>query len=158
MAHRLSSDLKDSTGVLSIDYTLAMHEWALAEAVVATAKRAAHEKKLRRITAITVKLGELQQIEREIFSFALEQILSQEDALLRHAKVILETERAKFRCRVCNFEWAFEEQNLSSEVAEAIHFIPEIAHTYMRCPRCHSPDFEVIAGRGVWVAALQGEE
>jgi hydrogenase nickel incorporation protein HypA/HybF len=56
-----------------------MHEWALAEAVVATAKRAAHEKKLRRITAITVKLGELQQIEREIFSFALEQILSQEE-------------------------------------------------------------------------------
>jgi hydrogenase nickel incorporation protein HypA/HybF len=51
-----------------------------------------------------------------------------------------------------------KKKDLSSEVAEAIHFIPEIAHTYMRCPRCHSPDFEVIAGRGVWVAALQGEE
>jgi hydrogenase nickel incorporation protein HypA/HybF len=112
----------------------------------------------QKVTAITVKLGELQQIEREIFSFALEQILSQEEPLVRHAKVILEMERAKFRCRVCNFEWAFEEQNLSLEIAEAIHFIPEIAHTYMRCPRCHSPDFEVIAGRGVWVAALQGEE
>jgi hypothetical protein len=67
MAHRLSPDLKDSTGVLSIDYTSAMHEWALAEAVVATAKRAAHEQHLPKVTAITVKLGELQQIEREIF-------------------------------------------------------------------------------------------
>ncbi len=134
-----------------------MHEWALAEAVVATTKRAAHEKKLRHVTEITVKLGELQQIEREIFEFALEQILSQEDPLLHHARVILETERAQFRCRACSFEWAFDEKNLSPEIAEAIHFIPEVARTYIRCPRCHSPDFEVIAGRGVWLAALQGE-
>jgi hydrogenase nickel incorporation protein HypA/HybF len=158
MMHRLSPDLKDSTGVLSIDYTSAMHEWALAEAVVATTKRAAHEQHLHKVTAITVKLGALQQIEREIFTFALEQILSQEDALLRHARVVIEIERAQFRCRACSFEWAFEEKNLSPEIAEAIHFIPEIAHSYIRCPRCHSPDFEVIAGRGVWLAALQGEE
>ncbi len=135
-----------------------MHEWALAEAVIATAKRAAHEQNLRRVTEITVKLGELQQIEREIFAFALEHILGQEDPLVRGAKVVFETERAQFRCRVCHFEWAFETENLSSEITEAIHFIPEIAHTYMRCPRCHSPDFEVIAGRGVWLAALKGEE
>lgn len=135
-----------------------MHEWALAEAVVATAKKAAHEKKLRRVTEITVKLGELQQIEREIFAFALEHILGQEDPLVRGAKVIFETEHAQFRCRACGCEWAFETENLNSEIAEAIHFVPEIAHTYMRCPRCHSPDFEVIAGRGVWLAALKGEE
>ncbi|MFN4217832.1 MAG: hydrogenase nickel incorporation protein HypA [Candidatus Bipolaricaulia bacterium] len=135
-----------------------MHEWALAEAVIATAKRAAHEKKLRRVTEIAVKLGELQQIEREIFSFALEQILGQEESLVRDAKIVLETERARFRCRACNCEWAFETENLNSEIAEAIHFIPEVAHTYIRCPRCHSPDFEVVTGRGVWLASLKGEE
>ncbi len=135
-----------------------MHEWALAEAVVATAKRAAQEKKLRHVTEITVKLGELQQIEREIFEFALQQILSQEDSLVRGAKVTLERECARFRCRICHHEWAFESENLNSEIAEAIHFIPEIAHTYIRCPQCGSPDFEVIAGRGVWLAALKGSE
>lgn len=135
-----------------------MHEWALAEAVVATTKKAAHEKKLRRVTEIIVKLGELQQIEREIFAFALEQTLGQEDSLVRGAKVIFETERARFHCRACNYEWAFEAENLDSEIAEAIHFIPEIAHTYIRCPRCHSPDFEVTKGRGVWLASLKGEE
>jgi Zn finger protein HypA/HybF involved in hydrogenase expression len=131
MVHRLSPDLKDSTGVLSIDYTSAMHEWALAEAVVATAKRAAHEQHLPKVTAITVKLGELQQIEREIFTFALEQILSQEDVLLRHAKVILETERAKFRCRVCNFEWAFEEERsqLRGRRSDSLH-PGDRAHVY----------------------------
>lgn len=135
-----------------------MHEWALAEAVVATAKRTAQEKKLRHVTEITVKLGELQQIEREIFEFALQQILSQEDSLVRGAKVTLERERARFRCRICHHEWEFESENLNSEIAEAIHFIPEIAHTYIRCPQCGSPDFEVIAGRGVWLAALKGSE
>lgn len=135
-----------------------MHEWALAEAVVATAKKAAHEKNLRRITEITIKLGELQQIEREIFEFALGQILSQEDPLVRGARVVLEAEHARFRCRGCSFEWALVSANISPEIAEAIHFIPEIAHTYIRCPRCHSPDFEIMKGRGVWLDSLKGEE
>ncbi len=134
-----------------------MHEWALAEAVVATAKKAAHEGHLQEVTGITIKLGELQQIEREIFEFALEQLVK-EEPLLRHAHVHVELERAQFRCRACGSEWAFEEQDLSAEIAEAIHFIPEVAHAYIRCPRCHSPDFEVIAGRGVWLASLKGEE
>jgi len=144
---------------LSICYTKhTMHEWALAESVVATVKRVAHEKKLHRITEITVKVGELQQIEREIFEFALEQMLSQADSPMRDAKVVLEVERAQFCCRVCGTRWAFETQQLSPEIAEAIHFIPELAHTYIRCPQCHSPDFEVVQGRGVWLASLKGEE
>ncbi|MCS6936423.1 MAG: hydrogenase nickel incorporation protein HypA [Candidatus Bipolaricaulota bacterium] len=135
-----------------------MHEWALAEAVVATAKRAAREQQLRRVTGITVRLGELQQIEREIFKFALEQMLAHEDALVRDAKVVVERESARFRCRVCHREWDFQAEELGSEIAEAIHFIPEVAHAYLRCPSCRSPDFDVMAGRGVWLASLEGEE
>lgn len=144
---------------MSICYTKhTMHEWALAEAVVATVKKTAQEKQLRRITEITVKLGELQRIEREIFEFALGQILGQEESVVRDARVVFEVERAQFRCRACSFEWAFEAEHLDPEIAEAIHFVPEIAHTYVRCPSCRSPDFEVIAGRGVWLASLKGEE
>lgn len=133
-----------------------MHEWALAEAVVATAKKAAHNEQMREVREIAVKLGELQQIEREIFEFALQQILRQEEPLVRQAKVSLEIERAQFQCRACSREWAFTAEHLSQEISEAIHFIPEIAHTYIRCPRCHSPDFEVIRGRGVWLASVKG--
>jgi hydrogenase nickel incorporation protein HypA/HybF len=133
-----------------------MHEWALAEAVVATAKNTAHNKQMRQVTEIAVKLGELQQIEREIFEFALQQILRQEEPPLRQAKVSLEIERAQFQCRACGWEWAFTAEHLSQEISEAIHFIPEIAHTYIRCPQCHSPDFAVVKGRGVWLASLKG--
>jgi hydrogenase nickel incorporation protein HypA/HybF len=131
-----------------------MHEWALAEAVVATAKKTAQDQQMREVKEIAVKLGELQQIEREIFECALQQLLSQEESLLRQAKINLETERARFKCRTCGREWAFEK--LTEEISEAIHFIPEMAHTYIRCPRCQSPDFEVIKGRGVWLASLKG--
>ena len=42
------------------------------------------------------------------------------------------------------------------DVREAIHFVPEIAHTYIKCPKCGSPDFEVVQGRGVWLESIKG--
>ena len=43
------------------------------------------------------------------------------------------------------------------DAAEAIHFVPELAHAFMRCPDCGSPDFEVAAGRGVAISGIEGE-
>lgn len=133
-----------------------MHEWALAEAVIATARKAATDERMTEVTEIAVKLGELQQIEQESFAFALQQIMAQEKSLLQKAKIALEIEKALFKCRVCGQEWSFAAAGLNEEVSEAIHFIPEMAHTYIRCPQCQSPDFEVIKGRGVWLASLRG--
>ncbi len=39
---------------------------------------------------------------------------------------------------------------------ESIHFIPEVAHTYIKCPKCGSPDFEIIKGRGIWLEKIKG--
>ena len=39
---------------------------------------------------------------------------------------------------------------------EAIHFVPESAHAFLRCPACKSPDFEISKGRGVWVERITG--
>lgn len=135
-----------------------MHEWALAEAVVATARKAAPERQLRTVTAIRVRLGELQRVEREIFETALQQMLSQESALLQKARAVIEIEPASFRCRPCAREWTLQSAKISPEEAEAIHFIPEMAHVYLRCPNCASPDFEIVGGRGVWLAALEGDD
>jgi Zn finger protein HypA/HybF involved in hydrogenase expression len=53
-------------------------------------------------------------------------------------------------------EFGMEEgcRDLDEAQSEAIHFIPELAHTYLRCPACASPDFEVVRGRGVWLAQV----
>ena len=77
---------------------------------------------------------------------------------LAAAKITLEIERARFRCRVCDRCFGLPETGeQSDDEAEAIHFIPELAHAFLRCPGCASPDFEVVEGRGVVIYSMEGE-
>ena len=136
-----------------------MHEWALAEGVVTTALKAAEEEGMKHITRIVVSIGELQQIETEIFRHALQEVMPMSELRLASVEFALQTAPALFRCRVCRCEFSFREAaaDLSEEEHEAVHFIPELAHTYFRCPECGSTDFEVVKGRGVWIDRIEGE-
>ena len=136
-----------------------MHEWSLAEAVIATAIEESRKEGLEEITEIKLKIGELQQLDVEIFKFALDELAktSDESSLLKDMKIETETEEAIFKCRVCEKEWDFGETGLSEEEYEAVHFAPEVAHAYIRCPSCKSPDFEVIQGRGVLIQTIKGK-
>ena len=130
-----------------------MHEWALAEGVILTATRIAEEQGIKEITEVKVGIGELQQIEHEIFLFALEQLRTPN---MKEAKFTLEAIAGKLRCRVCGEEWEFSNREMDEETSEAIHFVPEMAHVYVKCPSCESPDFEVLEGRGVILASISG--
>jgi hydrogenase nickel incorporation protein HypA/HybF len=130
-----------------------MHEWALAEGVVSTAVKIARAEGLSEITEVVVKIGELQQVEHDVLNFALEQLRK---PMMEDARFVLETIPARLRCRVCGEEWRFSPEELSEEVSEAIHFVPEVAHVYIKCPGCGSPDFEVVEGRGVILASIKG--
>ena len=130
-----------------------MHEWALAEAVIASASETAEKEGLKRVTEVKIRIGELQQIEQDILEFALSQLKS---AKFKKTKFLIEAEKAQLKCRVCGHSWDFCKEGLDANTAEAIHFLPEIAHTYVKCPKCGSPDFEVIHGRGVWLQSIKG--
>ena len=130
-----------------------MHEWALAEGVILTATRIAEEQGIKEITEVKVGIGELQQIEHEIFLFALEQLRTPN---MKEAKFTLEAIAGKLKCRVCGEEWEFSNREMDEETSEAIHFVPEMAHVYVKCPSCESPDFEVLEGRGVILASISG--
>jgi hydrogenase nickel incorporation protein HypA/HybF len=132
-----------------------MHEWALAEAVIATVNQIAKKEKIKRVTEITIKIGQLQQVERDIFRFALKQLKPSE---YKNVKFHIKTAKTKLKCRVCGKTWVFNKKKLDNETAEAIHFVPEVAHTYIKCPKCGSPDFEIEEGRGVWLDSIQGEK
>ena len=136
-----------------------MHEWALAEAVIAAALETAQKERLKEVSALKVKLGELQQVDREIFENALSEILRLEKPPLRGARCDLEIEKAAFRCRACRREWKLESalRGKDHEETEAIHFLPEMIYVYVRCPGCSSPDFEILRGRGVWLESLEGD-
>jgi len=131
-----------------------MHEWALAEAVISTISRLAESEGLREIKEVKLKIGELQQIELEVFKFALTQL--RDSSLLRNAKFNIEVVNAEIKCRNCGFRWSLEKEKINGDVAEAIHFVPEVIHAFIRCPKCGSPDFEIIGGRGVWIEDLKG--
>jgi hydrogenase nickel incorporation protein HypA/HybF len=130
-----------------------MHEWALAEAVIATAQQIAEKEKLKEVKEVTVKIGELQQVERRILHFALSQL---KPANYKNAKFRIIKAKTELKCRVCGNTWLFRKQKLDESTAEAIHFVPEVAHTYIKCPKCGSPDFEISEGRGVWLENIKG--
>jgi hydrogenase nickel incorporation protein HypA/HybF len=134
-------------------YGFFMHEWALAEAVITTALQIAEKEQLKEVTEVSVKVGELQQVEKEIFRFALKQLAT---AHFKSAKFHITTAKTTFKCRVCGNKWLFRKQKLDKETVEAIHFVPEVAHTYIKCPKCGSPDFEIADGRGVWLESIKG--
>jgi len=136
-----------------------MHELALAEAVIATALREAEKEGMHALTRIDVRVGELQRISREGFEFALKEVLPRTEPRLAGTEILLEIEPAGFRCRPCGREFDLSEISgpAGRDQAEAIHFIPELAHAFLRCPACESPDFEVVRGRGVSIESLEGE-
>jgi hydrogenase nickel incorporation protein HypA/HybF len=130
-----------------------MHEWALAEAILASAKQVAEQEKLKEVTEVTIKVGELQQVEPPILRFALTQMKTD---IFKTAKFHILKAKSTLKCRVCNTSWQFSLKKLDKATAEAIHFVPEVAHTYIKCPKCGSPDFEIVSGRGVWLQDIKG--
>jgi hydrogenase nickel incorporation protein HypA/HybF len=132
-----------------------MHEWALAEGVVKTADKFAEDQGIDEITEVKIMIGELQQVEHEIIQFALDQLRTHR---MKDAKFVIDAVPARFKCRKCSHEWQLDTKKLDDSTGEAIHFVPEMAHVYLKCTGCGSPDFEVTEGRGVWLASIKGRK
>ncbi|MEM2172583.1 MAG: hydrogenase nickel incorporation protein HypA [Thermoproteota archaeon] len=130
-----------------------MHEWALAESVIKTVLKIAEENSIDRITEVKIRVGEMQQLEHEVFKSAL---LHLKPDKLKDTEFIVEVSGTKLRCKVCNHEWLLQKEKFEEGVLEAIHFLPEVSHAYIRCPMCRSPDFEIVEGRGIWVESVRG--
>jgi hydrogenase nickel incorporation protein HypA/HybF len=136
-----------------------MHEWALAESILTAAVEESKKEKMKKITEIKIALGELQQIEKDIFKFALDEIIKEQGEILKKVKIIIKTEKSTLKCKNCENTWKFSDikKKLDDDESESIHFIPETAFVHTRCPKCGSPDFEITIGRGVSITRIKGE-
>ena len=131
-----------------------MHEWALADAVIESIAAALAGKNPACLRSVTVLIGELQAIDREIFDFALATMLKEKPFSAATCQV--QTEPAAFLCGACGKRWTLgEAPNLADETREAIHFLPEAAHAFVRCPGCGSPDYRIAQGRGVSIKSIE---
>ncbi|MCL2766226.1 MAG: hydrogenase nickel incorporation protein HypA [Peptococcaceae bacterium] len=136
-----------------------MHEWALAEAIVYSVNEEAARESLQEVSQVKVKVGELQQIDMDIFNLALESVLHLSKLPLDMGKMVVEIQESTLHCQICRHLWNYREalNKLPEDDVEAIHFIPEMAHIYLRCPECGSPDFNIAEeGRGVWIDSIEG--
>ena len=137
-----------------------MHEWALAEAVVETIIREIEGRegggrKVRSVDSVTLSLGTLQNVDAAVFREGLTYFLPPEIVLTEESFVFTE-EEAEFLCRPCSAKSSYGgEKNLQEDDRESIHFIPEAAHSFLACPSCGSPDFEITKGRGVSITSIE---
>ena len=131
-----------------------MHEWALAEAVISAISQIADKEKFTKVLEVKLVVGELQQIDISIVKYALSQL---KNGKLKNAKFKIKVIGAELKCRVCDSVWEIRKKELDEDISEVIHFIPEVAHSYIKCPKCGSPDFEIVKGRGIYIENVQGE-
>lgn len=122
--------------------------------MVSAVSKIANREGMKRISEVNIRIGELQQIDLEIFELALSEVAR---PLWGEIRFNVEFEKAGFKCRACGTEWPFDPGNLDADVKEAIHVIPEVAHAFLKCPKCGSSDFEIDKGRGIWVEGVKGE-
>ncbi|MCJ7782097.1 MAG: hydrogenase/urease maturation nickel metallochaperone HypA, partial [Acidimicrobiia bacterium] len=82
-----------------------MHELALADSVVKAALSAADDAGMDRIDRIVVRVGELQQIKRELFEYSLTNVLPATDSRLAGVKFDVSEELVRFQCRSCGTDY-----------------------------------------------------
>jgi len=135
-----------------------MHEWALAESIVMATLEEARKEHLKSITQVTVTIGELQQIEKDIFLFALTELSKSQHPPIKKDAFHLKTEHSTLTCKTCGHTWTYQDmkKSLNETESESIHFIPEVVFVHARCPQCGSPDFEIAKGRGVILSSIKG--
>jgi len=131
-----------------------MHEWALADAVARYVLELLKENNASRLEKIIIRLGVLQSIDKEVFMFSLRELFRQYNIEYSDEAIVLVDEEALFRCRRCGYTWSLNDLEIDEAVMEAIHFIPEVVHSYFTCPRCGSRDFEVVKGRGLTIGEV----
>ncbi len=132
-----------------------MHEWALAKSVIDAVINIEKEEELPSITEVVVGIGELQDIDIDIFKQAISDIKL--NTPLNKARFVYKTIPAFLKCNNCGHKWPYKKsiEHLSEEERENIHFVPETAHIYIHCPVCGSMDFEMIEGRGVFIEEIK---
>jgi len=128
----------------------------LAESVIKTAVEYARTEKLKKLKEAGVIFGELQAVDKDIFIFALEELRKQYPGA-KGCKFKIIGEPAAFRCKACAHEFPLKGLSKTRDESEFIHFVPEMAHTFLKCPKCKSPDFEIARGRGVSLSYLKGD-
>lgn len=130
-----------------------MHESSIAAAILSAIQEVC-SREGNRVRKVRVITGELQALDIEVLKTYLDVALEEAEIPLQYELV---SERAEFRCRRCGREWGLNDTKAEGDVRELIHFMPEAAYAFLKCPSCGSRDFEIAKGRGIRLSFEVGE-
>jgi len=114
-----------------------MHEFSLMESVLRIVKEVAQANHLRKVSTITLVVGELSGVSTEALDFAF-QALKGEDQLTSQADLVIEEKKGEANCPQCR------------------KTIP-IWHFDLICPDCRMP-MQVVGGDDFYVKTITGEK
>lgn len=129
-----------------------VHEWALADSIIIYLLN----KGVRKAKKLIVKIGALQSIDKEVLSFALNELSRVNTISIENIEILEEAPTLK--CYRCGYEWSINVNDINDEIRESIHFLPESIYAYYKCPRCKSIDFEITKGRGLGEVLVENYE
>jgi len=114
-----------------------MHELGIAKDLLDIVLLKAKENNLKKITKISLMLGVASGIEEDFLRHSLiDHLLS--GTIASGCCLEIMKEKVKVKCKKCSVEFSPEETNLS-------------------CPSCQSKDIEIISGKDVYIASIEGE-
>lgn len=125
-------------------------------------------KHAKRVTRISIAVGELMQLDTKILRSGIEMLLT--GPLLSGAKLRLYLVRAKFSCFKCGRAWTMKEaRNQLLEVPDnlrvaepdsmelPLHFLPHLYSTFLHCDKCGSSDITAVRGKDILLQKLTME-
>lgn len=145
-----------------------MHEWSLAEGLIRSLIDYARNENLSKIDEVDISIGELMNIDVNVFEEALKSIMSISG--LSDTSINIVIERVSFKCRRCNYAWSISEvyDQLKERLDDLgimepdgkespLHFFPELVSVFVNCPKCGSADFQVVSGNTIKILKIIGE-
>ena len=84
-----------------------MHEWALAQSVIDATVKIIKEEGITSPRRVTVGIGELQDIDPDIFKRAVEDI--KKTTSLKEVEFVYKINPAVLKCNNCGHEWMYRE-------------------------------------------------
>lgn len=113
-----------------------MHELSIAQSLLEIVVDESERHEIRRVNTIRINVGALTGIVPEALTFCFG--LVSENTVAAGAQLVIQTVPLVARCSDCNIEF-------------------EVQDNVFLCPRCGAPALELVSGRDLAVASIEGE-
>ena len=125
-----------------------MHELGIAKDLFDIVLEKARENNLKKVTKISIKLGEAAGIETDFLRHSfVDHIIPR--SIANNCELEISIEKVKAKCKRCSTEFSPEDM--------VFHPHTNRVGVGVNCPSCKNKEIEITSGKDVYVAFIEGE-